>query len=110
MKGVGNEMVQPGSRGSRGRCRGRRDIRARKEMGDETSTQLGCWLVSMIRVASTRALRRHESVRLFQVKVWKAPYRSGAVGCGRRGGPGNLLGLSEGGGMPWGGETRYSGH
>ena len=60
MKGVGNKVVQSGGRGSGGRCRGRRDIRARKKMGNETSTELGCWLVSMIRVASTRALRRRQ--------------------------------------------------
>ena len=33
-------------------------------------------------------------MRMFQVRVWKAPYRSGAMGCGHCGGPGNLLGLS----------------
>ena len=60
MKGVGNEVVQSGSRGSGRRCRGRRDIRARKKVGNETGTQLGCWLVSMIRVTSTRALRRQQ--------------------------------------------------
>ena len=35
-------------------------------------------------------------MKKFQVRVQKAPYRSGAMGCGHRGGPGNLLGLGGG--------------
>ena len=35
-------------------------------------------------------------MKKFQVRVRKAPYRSGAMGCGCRGGPGNLLGLGGG--------------
>ena len=42
MKGIGNKIVQPGSRGGRRQCQGREDVRARKEVRDESSTQLGC--------------------------------------------------------------------
>jgi len=58
VKCVGDEVVQPRGWGGRGWCRGRGDVRARKEVGDEASTELRCGLVSMKRVASTRALQQ----------------------------------------------------
>jgi hypothetical protein len=102
---VGDEMVQPRGWGGRGWCRGRGDVRARKEVGDEASTQLGCGFVSMIRVASTRTLQQ-EREKVSGLKFGKAlAYRCGSVGCGRRGGPRNFLGLSEGRRVSCGDET-----
>jgi len=60
VEGIGDKMIQPrGWCGGR-RRRGRGDIRASKEMGNEATTQFGCVLVSMIRVTPTGTLSYDE--------------------------------------------------
>ena len=52
----------------------RGDVQACKKVGDETSTQLGCWLVSIIQYGSLPLAPYGDgdkSVRMYQVRVWK---------------------------------------
>jgi hypothetical protein len=58
VEGVGDKMVQPRGWSGRRRRRGRGDVGAGEKVGNETTTQFGCVLVSMIRVAPAGTLRR----------------------------------------------------
>ena len=73
---------------------GEEDIQGCKEMGMNQAHSLAVGSCPLYRSHPLVPYGGNKSIRMFQVRVWKAPYQSRAMGCSYCRGPRNLLGLS----------------